>query len=218
MCNLYSQTRAVEAMRQLFAPQPLATQGTNLPPRPEIYPDQTAPVVVAEGAGLRLDMARWGLPTPAAHLRGKKTDRGVTNVRNPASPHWRPWLGPAHRCLVPFDRFAEPRPGGGNVWFRMRDDRPAFLAGLIVRGWHSVRRLAEGGVTADLFGFLTTEPNAVVGAIHPRAMPVILADPRDWQLWLTAPWPQAAALQRPLPDDLLLIEDSGPGAASPVSG
>jgi putative SOS response-associated peptidase YedK len=28
--------------------------------------------------------------------------------------------------------------------------------------------------TNDIFAFLTTEPNKVVGAIHPKAMPVIL--------------------------------------------
>jgi putative SOS response-associated peptidase YedK len=30
----------------------------------------------------------------------------------------------------------------------------------------------EGETTNDLYGFLTTEPNAEVGAIHPKAMPV----------------------------------------------
>jgi putative SOS response-associated peptidase YedK len=29
----------------------------------------------------------------------------------------------------------------------------------------------EGLVTADVYGFLTTEPNAVVAPIHPKAMP-----------------------------------------------
>jgi putative SOS response-associated peptidase YedK len=37
-----------------------------------------------------------------------------------------------------------------------------------------VRKVKEGETTNDLFGFLTTEPNAEVGAIHPKAMPVIL--------------------------------------------
>lgn len=55
-------------------------------------------------------------------------------------------------------------------------------------------------VTADLFAFLTTEPNAEVGAVHPRAMPVILATPSEWRTWLTAPWSAAISLQRPLPD------------------
>ena len=32
----------------------------------------------------------------------------------------------------------------------------------------------EGETTNDVFAFLTTDPNAEVGAVHPKAMPVIL--------------------------------------------
>jgi putative SOS response-associated peptidase YedK len=35
----------------------------------------------------------------------------------------------------------------------------------------------EGEMTNDLFSFLTTDANKVVGAIHPKAMPVILTKP-----------------------------------------
>ena len=132
MCNLYSHTRAVDAMRQLFEPDMLVAGGRNLAPQPAIYPDHPAPIVVRTGEGLRLDLAGWGLPTPQVYLAGKKTDRGVTNVQNPKSPHWRAWLGAQNRCLVPFERFAEPVPGG-NAWFRMKEDHPAFFAGIVVR-------------------------------------------------------------------------------------
>jgi putative SOS response-associated peptidase YedK len=57
----------------------------------------------------------------------------------------------------------------------------------------------------ELFGFLTTEPNAVVAAIHPKAMPVILRTPAEVDLWLLADAPKALELQRPLPDDALRI-------------
>ena len=40
--------------------------------------------------------------------------------------------------------------------------------------WTSVRKAKEGEVTADVFGFLTTEPSAEVGKVHPKPMPVIL--------------------------------------------
>ena len=108
----------------------------------------------------------------------------------------------------PFDTFAEPTSGGGNAWFRVEGDRPAFFAGLYVPGWTSVRKLKDGETTDDLYGFLTTSANAVVGAIHPKAMPVILTQAEDWETWLRADWSKAQALQRPLPEEELIVEGS----------
>lgn len=204
MCNLYSLTTAQQAMRQLFADIDVVDRLGNLAPMEEIYPDYRAPIVRNTPVGLELVMARWGMPTPPQFLLGKKTDRGVTNIRNTGSPHWRRWLGPAHRCLVPVTTFAEPDiTQGGNAWFRTVDKRPAFFAGLQVPGWTSVRKVKDGATTDDLFGFLTTEPSAEVAAVHPKAMPVILTAPEEWALWLGADWSVARALQRALPDGVL---------------
>jgi putative SOS response-associated peptidase YedK len=209
MCTLYSHTRAVEAMRQLFAPQPFDGRGTNTGPQPAIYPDTHAIVVADSDGTLVTEMARFGLPTPAQYLRGKDgrvlADKGVTNVRNTASPHWRQWLGPANRCLVPFDRFAEPRAGGGQVWFDLAPGVAGFFAGIVVRGWTSVRKAKDGPTTDTVYGFLTCAPNAVVAPHHGKAMPVILTEKDEWETWLHAPWEVARLLQRPLRDDLLRV-------------
>jgi putative SOS response-associated peptidase YedK len=34
----------------------------------------------------------------------------VTNIRNTSSLHWRGWLKPENRCLVPVNSFAEYAP------------------------------------------------------------------------------------------------------------
>ena len=220
MCNLYSMTTNQEAIRRLFGIDVDATG--NLPPMRGVYPDYAAPIVRNAAAGRELAMARWGMPTPPKFLEGKKSDPGVTNIRNAKSPHWRRWLGVESRCLVPFTSFAEPDNGtfGGRapVWFAFDESRPlACFAGIWTR-WTSVRKVREGETTNDIFAFLTINPNADVGAIHPKAMPVILRTAEERDSWMTAPAPEALKLQRPLPDGALHIvaqgakEDSGPRA------
>jgi len=60
-----------------------------------------------------------------------------------------------------------------------------------------------------LFAFLTTNPNNVVGPVHPKAMPVVLTRPEEIETWLTAPPEEALNLQRPLPDGTLQIVARG---------
>jgi putative SOS response-associated peptidase YedK len=216
MCNLYSLTKSQDAIRQLVR---ALTEGTwtdrtgNLPPLPGIFPDYPAPIVRNRPEGRELAMARWGMPSPASVLVGKKSDPGVTNVRNVESAHWRRWLGPEHRCVVPFTSFAEHEvlPDGKRppVWFAFDATRPlACFAGIWTR-WTSVRKVKEGETTNDIFAILTTAPNAEVGAIHPKAMPVILRDAEEIDRWLSAPAQEALKLQRALPDGALQIVARG---------
>ena len=213
MCNLYSvRTNQAAILARAGA---VRDRVGNLPPLPGVYPDYPAPIVRTATDGMReLAMARWGMPSPAFALQGKKTDPGVTNVRNTASPHWRRWLSEEHRCLVPLTAFSEPerQPDGKSVpaWFASGEDRPLmFFAGIWVPQWTSVRKVKEGEVTTDLFAFLTTEPNAEVAPIHPKAMPVILTEPDELEAWMTAPWAVAKELQRPLPDGMLAVVARG---------
>ncbi|EKF60557.1 hypothetical protein QWE_05808 [Agrobacterium albertimagni AOL15] len=169
-----------------------------------------------DAASKRADKLREkGKPVDFDHLLKHEPDRGTTNIRNTNSSHWKRWLSVENRCVVPITRFAEPdpasKPEGGatpNAWFAGDESEPLmFFAGIWVSQWESVRKVKDGLTRDDLFGFLTTEPNGVVGPIHPKAMPVILRESADVEMWLSAPWSEAKALQRPLPDDQLIQLD-----------
>src|SRR5476651_2462246 len=139
MCNLYSMTRAQDAMRKLFGVKNDRTG--NLPSLPGIFPDQPAPIVRVGGDGEReLVTARWGMPTPPQFRKGP-IDRGVTNIRNTASAHWRRWLQPEFRCLVPATSFCEYTDSQPKVphWFALGDDRPLFAFAGIWCTWTGSR-------------------------------------------------------------------------------
>ncbi|MBW6397022.1 SOS response-associated peptidase family protein [Roseomonas sp. HJA6] len=232
MCNLYSIVSNQQAIRQL-AMTFRDTTG-NLQPLPGVFPDYAAPIVRNTAEGRELALVRWGMPSSkkalldaatkrADKLRAKgkevdfdellrmEPDSGTTNIRNTVSSHWKRWLGVENRCVVPFTSFSEfNRDAGGDVWFARDESRPlTFFAGIWVPQWTSVRKVRTGLETIDLFGFLTTEPNAEVAAIHPKAMPVILTGPEQLETWMTEPWEVANALQRPLPDGSLKIVARG---------
>ncbi|MGH6658647.1 MAG: SOS response-associated peptidase [Sphingomicrobium sp.] len=196
MCNLYAMTATVDELRRTFGPFDGDT--ANLPPFDEIYPGRPAPVLRRrEDGGLKLETMSWGFPGPAA-ARG----RAVTNVRNLDSPFWRGALAePMRRCLVPVTSFcewaAEPDPvtkRKAKVWFGLTEDaQPLFaFAGL----WRPGDRDGAGPFMA----FLTCAPNEAVGAVHPKAMPVMLRPGSETDQWLGADRAGATALVVPFAD------------------
>jgi putative SOS response-associated peptidase YedK len=179
MCNLYSMTKNVDAIRRLFGA--MNSQVGNLPSLPGIFPDYPA-------GGREIVMARWGYAHVASRTDGSheeagrklqakgatvdfkellrlEPDSGVTNIRNTSSKHWQRWLGPKNRCLVPFTSFSE---------YDTTDGKPLLASAGIWTNWTCVRKTKEGEIAADVYGFLTCQPNAEVRKVYPKAMPVIL--------------------------------------------
>ena len=198
MCNLYTMTATVDELRRMFGP--FDGETANLPPFDEIYPGKPAPVLRRTGGTMKLETMTWGFPGPAA-AKG----RPVTNVRNLDSPFWRSALqAPERRCIVPVTRFcewtAEPDPvtkRKSKVWFGMQEGSEPLFA------FAGVWRPGEGG---PFMAFLTCEANRTVGAVHPKAMPVILR-PADALRWIEGDREQACALALPFPDaDMRRIE------------
>jgi putative SOS response-associated peptidase YedK len=208
MCNLYSLTKGQAAIRDWFRARHDHTG--NLPLFPSIFPDQMAPIVRnGTNGGRELVMARWGMPGPP-QFGGQP----VTNIRNVSSPHWRGWLGKRNRCVVPatsFCEYADTKPRKTPTWFALSEDRPLFAFAGLWTPWRGVRGPKSAPIEGEheLFGFLTTEPNAAVAPIHLKAMPVILQSAEEADRWLEADTPDALTLQRPLPDDALRIVAKG---------
>lgn len=165
MCNLYSITTNQAAISALF--RVVNQYVGNLAQMPGVFPDYKAPIVRAGADGRELATARWGMPSSpkalldatkrrADKLRAKgktvdfkellrmEPDGGTTNIRNVQSKHWTRWLGPEHRCVVPFNSFSEfNRAEGGDVWFALDETRPLACFAGIWTNWTSVRKVSS---------------------------------------------------------------------------
>ena len=104
-------------------------------------------------------------------------------------------------------RGLERRGSGSALWPRGDDQRPLFAFAGIWRPWTGERKKEAGEHL--LYGFLTTEPNALVRPVHAKAMPVMLTTQEEWDTWLRAPIGEALALQKPVPSERLHIVAQG---------
>lgn len=193
MCNRFRMTASrIELLKRFSIDGAAEIDPVDLPP-PELFPKRLAWTVRQAAGGRDLAAMRWGFPPPA------QARAPVTNVRNLASPFWRSALAnPERRCLVPVSDFCEWRGESGAkqaCWFAL----PALPVFAFAGIW---RPTPEG----DVFAFLTCDPNPLVAAVHPKAMPVIL-HPEDEARWLTAPMAEALALAAPFPSQLMTMTE-----------
>lgn len=176
--------------------------GMSLPPeypglQEDVWPKRKGLVALVRDGRRTGELMQWGVPLTVPGKRpGTTVTKQVTNVRNLQSPFWKSMLStPAQRCLVPFSAFAEPKIGQGRDehWFRIPSRPVSAFAGV----W----RQSDAG---PVYAFLTCEPNSLVKPLHPKAMPVVLAE-EDYERWLTGDYEEACALAAPFPAQLMAV-------------
>jgi putative SOS response-associated peptidase YedK len=210
MCNLYSQTRAVEAVRRLFRVS--SNRAAAIEPKDAIFPGHSAPVVRrAEDGERELVELSWGfvLPQPG------KAPRRVTNTRDDKA-HSGYWADSVRRrrCLVPVSSFCEPnstvKPATWN-WFALSGDEPRPLfafAGIWKRHVGPIKKDGEP-VDIHVFSFMTTSPNALVATVNHERMPVLLTTSEMHDQWMEGTQQEAMELVKPYPVEHMRIVQTG---------
>jgi putative SOS response-associated peptidase YedK len=190
MCNLYTQTKAVEAVRQLFAERQLPLQFAegipNLRPT-DIRITDPAPIVrakIGEPGAYEMVVRRWSWSGPSGKpvFNFRSEGRGLSTGR----------------CLILTDGFYEftsddPRNKRKQRWlFTAPDDGLLVIAGL----WRAHDTVGEA------FTMLTTEPGSDVRPYHDRQ--VVILPKSDWKPWLDGH--PAADLIHPAPAGTLTVQ------------
>ena len=200
-----------EAIRRLFGVGHNRSTQLDLP-LTAIFPGHRAPVVrLTEDGDRELVAMPWGF---VLLMQGKAPKR-VTNTRDDKlmSPFWRSSFE-KRRCLVPVTSFAEPnadvKPATWH-WFTLQgtEARPLFaFAGVWTRFKGPVK--ADGpAVEQDVFSFMTTTPNSLVGSINHERMPVILSDESAFAGWMSGTATDAKALISEYPPENMRMVQAG---------
>ena len=191
MCNLYTQTKSVDAVAALFRDMQMPLnfrEGIpNLQPR-DIAITDPGPIVrsIPDGDGFELVVRRWSWPGPSG--------KPVYNFRSEGREFG------SGRCLIVADGFYEftaprdPKQKKKDRWlFTFADGEMLGIAGLV----RSVPNVGEA------FTMLTTEPGPDVAPYHNRQVAVVPRE--DWGKWLDGSAP-AARLLAPMPGGSLTVQ------------
>ncbi len=179
----------------------------NLPEEERFFPGSMAPIVVNTPKGRLARRMHWGLVPPFWN-KPLEEKRFPTFNYNTRADDWldKPSFRDAvrhRRCIIPATFFAEySGPAGAKqaIPFGRPDGSPFAMAGV----WGKWQGVHKGeAVQMNTFSMLTTDANAVVHPIHPKAMPVVLSW-ADIGLWMEGPLEEAIKLARPCPDDALV--------------
>jgi putative SOS response-associated peptidase YedK len=207
-----------------------STDLEELPPRFNVAPTDSIPIILDRGRGRRIETFRWGLiPSRTGTPEGLPLMINARAESVDSRPSFRGLLA-GRRCVVPADGFYEWRTEMGRrqpYFIRHRDRRPLAFAGL----WDDWT--GAGGTTRSCT-IITTDANDLLRPLHDR-MPVVL-EPEALRRWLDptlddfdrlrdslvpAPWkpleafPVSPRMNRVAEDDARCLEPLGPAIREP---
>ena len=196
MCNLYTQTKAVDEVARVFRdlqlPIGFPEGAPNLQAKDIAITDPGPIIRATSDGGFELVVRRWSWPGPSG--------KPVYNFRSEGREF------SSGRCLIVADGFYEfttptdPRQKRKDRWLFTSMSEPLIgIAGLV--------RDAPG--IGQTFTMLTTEPGPDVAPYHGRQIAVLPV--ADWRAWLDYSAPAREVL-RPLPGGTLEVSQVVPVA------
>jgi putative SOS response-associated peptidase YedK len=149
-------------------------------------------------ATLELVNMSWGFVPPQ---KGRALRR-ATNTPNDKALSSRFWRSSfeQRRCLVPVSSFAEPKDVKPATWhwFALKGAGPRPLFAFAGLWQHYIGPVKKDGppVEIDVYSFMTTTPNALVGTINHELMPVLFFTDEACETWINGSADQAFDLVR----------------------
>ena len=173
MCNLYSVTTNQAAI--VAFTRAIRDRTGNLPPMPGVFPRLSrAHRAQRTRWRARIDAGAMGHAGTAAVRRSADHQYSQYQKRRTGGRGLNPKIAASCRSIrsanMPIPSRVRRRPGSRSTRIGRSHSLPEFG-----RPWHGKRGTKANPVEGEhqLFGFLTTDANAEVRAIHPKAMPVI---------------------------------------------
>lgn len=165
----------------------------------EIFPTQTAAVIIRNNNKNRLEQFKWGF-TPSF------TNRPIINSRSETIASKKMFKKSFYnkRCIIPANSFFEwKKSDSRKIKYRIfLENEPIFSLAAIYDSFKD-----NNGNKVNCFSILTTEPNNTISAIHNR-MPVIIRK-SDEKNWLNTDYKDKDGLKKllkPYPDQYMKAE------------
>jgi putative SOS response-associated peptidase YedK len=187
---------------QIWEMYNLFPSATNLQPRYNVCPTTTIDTVISRKGKRELIHMRWGL-VPSWWKKSLKEMKVATFNARAETVTEKSMFRESfkrRRCLVPVSGYYEwaDTPEGKQPYYFTRRDGGTMTIAAIQDGWvDPVTREAVPSCS-----MVITEPNELVAEVHNR-MPVIL-NVKDFEQWERGDAKDAAALMKPVSEDVLL--------------